>query len=298
MPHSSSNYSIYALGAGAEQAPVLAESLADFGSLQGEARSHARNERGVQALSFSLASALSLDALRLALRERAPSLGIDFAALRTGELPERVGLLVMDMDSTLITIEVIDELAKRAGVGEQVAAITAAAMRGELDFSESLRQRVARLKGLRREAINEVADALPLNRGAEALVAMAKARGCRLALVSGGFSYFAERLQARLGLDYIAANRLEIVDGLLTGRVEGGIVHAERKAELLLHYARELGLKPEQAVAVGDGANDLKMMAVAGLGVALHAKPKVQAQAPVAINQLGLEGVGYLLGWA
>lgn len=253
---------------------------------------------GASAWRLTLHSALALPALRERLREVGLGLGVDVITLAPGTLPQDVGLVVMDMDSTLITIEVIDELARLHGVGEAVAAITAAAMRGELDFATSLRRRVALLRGLSCAALDTVADNLPLNRGAEQLVQAAKARGVKLALYSGGFQRFAERLQQRLGLDEVAACSLAVVDGALSGELEGTIVDAERKAELLRAYAASLGLKPSQVVAVGDGANDLKMIAAAGLGIALHAKPKVQAAAPAAINVLGLEGVATLLGWS
>lgn len=281
-----------------EQALAVHAGLKPLARLVGAPRVHARSDAGVHALAFPLAGALAPQALKSEVAELGFRLGLDLVALPDGRVPELPGLLVMDMDSTLISIEVIDELAKLAGVGEQVSAITAAAMRGELDFSQSLRQRVGLLRGLSREAIDVVAESLPLSPGAEFLIAAAKARGCKLALVSGGFSYFAERLRARLGLDEVAANQLEIDGGILTGELHGEIVHAERKAELLKEYALRHGVAPAATVAIGDGANDLKMMAAAGLGVAVHAKPKVRAEAPAALNRLGLEGVAYLLGWA
>lgn len=290
---------VYALGEnlGEAHAAPLEAALRAQGLELGARRVHAGRGGVCHAWAWDALATVTVAAARDLVRELADRLSLDLVVLPRAGLPKAPGLIVMDMDSTVITIEVIDELAKLAGVGDEVVAITAAAMRGELDFAESLRRRVALLRGLSRSAIDVVADRLPLNRGAEALVDMAKARGCKLALVSGGFTYFAERLAERLGLDFVAANRLCIADEVLTGELEGQIVDAERKAELLRRYAAELGLSPEQTVAVGDGANDLKMLAAAGLGIALHAKPRVQAQASAAINHLGLEGVAYLLGW-
>ena len=207
------------------------------------------------------------------------------------------GLLVMDMDSTLITIECIDEIADMQGLKPQVSTITEAAMRGEIDFAESLRRRVALLEGLDESALQRVYDErLRLSPGAEILLAAARAAGIRTLLVSGGFTFFTERLKPRLGLDYTAANTLEVADGKLTGRVLGDIVDAQGKADWLNQVRLQLGLKKEQVVAMGDGANDLKMMAEAGVSIAYRAKPVVRAQASYALNQAGLEGVIPLLG--
>lgn len=207
------------------------------------------------------------------------------------------GLLVMDMDSTLITIECIDEIADMQGLKPQVSAITEAAMRGEIDFAESLRRRVSLLEGLDQSALQRVYDErLQLSPGAEALLAAARAAGVRILLVSGGFTFFTERLKPRLGLDYTAANTLEVADGKLTGRVLGDIVDAQGKADWLNRVRSELGLTREQVVAMGDGANDLKMMAAAGISIAYRAKPVVRAQASYALNQVGLDGVIPLLG--
>lgn len=209
------------------------------------------------------------------------------------------GLLVMDMDSTLITIECIDEIADMQGLKPQVSAITEAAMRGEIDFAESLRRRVALLAGLDESALQRVYDErLQLSPGAEALLAAARAAGIRTLLVSGGFTFFTERLKTRLGLDYTAANTLEIIDGKLSGRVLGDIVDAKAKADWLNQVRTALGQRREQVIAVGDGANDLKMMAEAGVSIAYHAKPVVRAQASQALNQVGLDGVIPLLGGA
>jgi phosphoserine phosphatase len=207
------------------------------------------------------------------------------------------GLLVMDMDSTLITIECIDEIADMQGLKPQVSAITDAAMRGEIDFAESLRRRVSLLEGLDQSALQRVYDErLQLSPGAETLLAAARAAGVRTLLVSGGFTFFTERLKPRLGLDYTAANTLEVADGKLTGRVLGDIVDAQGKADWLNRVRAELGLTREQVIAMGDGANDLKMMAAAGLSIAYRAKPVVRAQASYALSQVGLDGVIPLLG--
>jgi phosphoserine phosphatase len=201
-------------------------------------------------------------------------------------------LLVMDMDSTLITIECIDEIADMVGVKPQVAQITAAAMRGELDFPGALRQRVALLAGLEESALQRVYDErLRLSPGAEILLAAAKKAGIKTLLVSGGFTFFTGRLERRLGLDATLANVLEIENGRLTGRVVGSIVDADAKEARLRAMCGELGCNPTQAIAIGDGANDLKMMKAAGVGIAYHAKPVVQAQATHALNHVGLDGV-------
>jgi phosphoserine phosphatase len=207
------------------------------------------------------------------------------------------GLLVMDMDSTLISIECIDEIADMQGLKPQVAAITEAAMRGEIDFSESLRRRVALLEGLDEHALQRVYDErMKLNPGARIMLAKLKESGIKTLLVSGGFVFFTERLKATLGLDYTRANTLEIADGKLTGKVRGKIFDAQGKADWLVKIREELNLKPEQVIAMGDGANDLKMMAQAGISIAYHAKPVVREQASYALNFAGLDGLVYLLG--
>ena len=226
----------------------------------------------------------------------------DAQALDCGWVPaERrisdFGLLVMDMDSTLITIECIDEIADMQGLKPQVSAITEAAMRGEIDFAESLRQRVSLLAGLDESALQRVYDErLKLSPGAETLLATIQAAGIKTLLVSGGFTFFTERLKPRLSLDYTAANTLEIADGKLTGRVLGDIVDAQGKADWLNRVRSELNLAPAQVIAMGDGANDLKMMAEAGVSIAYRAKPVVRAQASHALNQVGLDGILPLLG--
>jgi phosphoserine phosphatase len=205
-------------------------------------------------------------------------------------------LVCFDMDSTLIQAEVIDELAAEAGAGEEVRAVTEAAMRGELDFPETLQRRVSHLAGLPEEALQRVAGRLPLTEGAETLLTNLRALGYRTAIVSGGFGYFGRILQARLGVDHVCANELIIENGRLTGGVEPPVVDGARKAELVAHLAHEQNIRLEQVVAIGDGANDLPMLDKAGLGIAFHAKPIVQRTAEQQISTLGLDAVLYMLG--
>ncbi|WP_343583528.1 phosphoserine phosphatase SerB [Herbaspirillum sp.] len=206
-------------------------------------------------------------------------------------------LVAMDMDSTLITIECIDEIADMQGLKPQVAEITEAAMRGEIEFNESLTRRVALLKGLDAAALQRVYDErLKLSPGAENMLRTIQAAGLKTLLVSGGFTFFTDRMKTRLGLDYTHSNTLEIVDGKLTGRVVGGIVNAEEKRATVERVCREIGAEPAQAIVMGDGANDLKMMGISGLSVAFRAKPVVRAQADVGLNFVGLDGILNLLG--
>jgi phosphoserine phosphatase len=205
-------------------------------------------------------------------------------------------LVAMDMDSTLITIECIDEIADMQGLKAQVSEITEAAMRGELDFSESLKRRVALLEGLDASALERVyEERLQLSPGAETMLKAVQAAGLKTLLVSGGFTYFTGRLKQRLGLDYTNANELEIIDGKLTGKVVGGIVDAEEKKRTVERVCAELGIAPSQAIVMGDGANDLKMMGISGMSVAFRAKPVVREQANVALNYVGLDGILPLL---
>lgn len=206
-------------------------------------------------------------------------------------------LICFDMDSTLIKTEVIDELADRAGVGPQVREITERAMRGEIDFNESFRERVALLKGLDESVMQEIAESLPITEGVERLMYVLKRYGYKIAILSGGFSYFGNYLKNKFGIDYVYANELEIVDGKLTGRYLGEIVDGRRKAELLRLIAQVENVDIRQTIAVGDGANDLPMISLAGLGIAFHAKPKVIANAQQSINTIGLDGVLYFLGF-
>jgi len=217
---------------------------------------------------------------------------IDCAYVQDHHLLPNFSLCVMDMDSTLISIECIDEIADMVGIKPQVAAITERAMQGELDFAQSLRERVALLKGLSEADLMRVLnERLKLNPGAKEWIETCKKNNITTLLVSGGFTFFAERVKAMLGLDYAVSNTLEIIDGKLTGRVLGDIVDAQVKADELIKLRDHLGLAATQTIAIGDGANDLKMMAVAGAGVAYHAKPVVQAQATYALNHNGLDGV-------
>lgn len=206
-------------------------------------------------------------------------------------------LICFDMDSTLIETEVIDELAIKAGVGDEVKAITERAMRGEIDFNESFTQRVALLKGLDESVMKEIAENLPITEGVDRLMFVLKKYGYKIAILSGGFTYFGEYLQKKYGVDYVYANDLEIIDGKLTGRYLGDIVDGKRKAELLQLIAKVEKVDIAQTIAVGDGANDLPMLGVAGLGIAFHAKPKVMANAKHSINTIGLDGVLYFLGF-
>ncbi|WP_024667541.1 MULTISPECIES: phosphoserine phosphatase SerB [Pseudomonas syringae group] len=227
----------------------------------------------------------------------AQELNVDIAFQQDSLFRRNRRLAVFDMDSTLIEAEVIDELAKAAGVGEQVAEITERAMRGELDFSESFKERLALLKGLDVGVLDEIGASLRLTEGAETLFSELKRLGYKTAILSGGFTYFAKQLQAKLGIDYVYANELEVVDGKVTGVAVEPIVNAQRKADLLRELAHKEGLSLEQTIAVGDGANDLPMLAIAGLGVAFRAKPLVKQSARQAISTLGLDGVLYLLGF-
>ena len=222
---------------------------------------------------------------------------VDYAWIPAGRRLADFRLVAMDMDSTLITIECIDEIADFAGRKAEVSAITEAAMRGELDFPESLRRRVGALAGLPVSALESVyAERLRLSPGAEVMLAAFRAAGIRTLLVSGGFTFFTSRLKQRLGLDYTLSNELEIADGKLTGRVLGGIVDGAAKAAALVSHREALGLSASQTVAIGDGANDLPMMGQAGVSIAYRAKPAVRAQATLRIDHGGLEAVPVLLG--
>ncbi len=235
-------------------------------------------------------------AFRRELLEVAGVLEVDLAFQQDNMYRRTRRLVAFDMDSTLIEAEVIDELAKLAGVGEQVSAITERAMRGEIDFSESFRARVALLEGLEESALDRVASELKITEGAEHLISTLRTLGYKTAILSGGFTYFAKHLQARLGMDYVYANELDIAQGVVTGKIQGEIVDGARKAQLLRQLADDLGIDLQQVIAVGDGANDLPMLSIAGLGIAFRAKPLVQKSAEQSISTLGLDAILYLLG--
>ncbi|MGF0242216.1 phosphoserine phosphatase SerB [Rhodococcus sp. IEGM1300] len=255
-------------------------------------------DQGKGCIEFSVrGEAADPQALRAEFLSVAQELNVDIAFQEDSLFRRNRRLAVFDMDSTLIEAEVIDELAKAAGVGDQVSAITERAMAGELDFRASFKERLALLKGLDVCVLDSIGASLRLTEGAETLFAELKRLGYKTAILSGGFTYFAKQLQAKLGIDYVFANELEVVDGKVTGVAIEPIVDAQRKADLLRELAHKEGLRLEQTIAVGDGANDLPMLAIAGLGVAFRAKPLVKQSAKQAISTLGLDGVLYLLGF-
>jgi len=255
-------------------------------------------DKGKGCIEFSVrGEAADPQALRAEFLSVAQELNVDIAFQEDSLFRRNRRLAVFDMDSTLIEAEVIDELAKAAGVGDQVSEITERAMAGELDFRESFKERLALLKGLDVSVLDSIGASLRLTEGAETLFAELKRLGYKTAILSGGFTYFAKQLQAKLGIDYVFANELEVVDGKVTGVAVEPIVDAQRKADLLKELAHKEGLRLEQTIAVGDGANDLPMLAIAGLGVAFRAKPLVKQSAKQAISTLGLDGVLYLLGF-
>ncbi len=231
------------------------------------------------------------------LLQTANELEIDIALQEDNIYRSNRRLVAFDMDSTLIEVEVIDELAKAANVGDEVSAITERAMCGEIDFTESLKQRVALLKGLDESKLQTIADKLPLTEGAERLIAILKRLNFTTAIISGGFTFFGEVLKQRLGFDYVYANRLEIENGVVTGNVLGEIVDGNMKARLLQQIAENENINLEQVIAVGDGANDLPMLSKAGLGIAFRAKPIVKKSAEQAISTFGLDGILYLIGY-
>ena len=256
-------------------------------------------ERNVRAcIEFSLRGTPDRTAMQAQLMRLSSEMGFDFSLQRDDMYRRMRRLICFDMDSTLIQTECIDELAMRAGVGEQVKAITERAMRGEIDFKESFTERVALLKGLDVGVMQEIADHLPITEGVDRLMTVLKRCGYKIAILSGGFTFFGESLQRKYGIDYMYANELEIDDnGRLTGRYLGEVVDGHRKAELLKLIAQVEKVNLAQTIAVGDGANDLPMISEAGLGIAFHAKPRVKATAKQSISTIGLDGVLYFLGF-
>ena len=267
--------------------------------LSGRMRLDDSDKLGRACVEFSVrGEAQDPRAFRNSLLELASQHNIDIAYQEDNIYRRNRQLVVFDMDSTLIDAEVIDELAIEAGVGDQVAAITEAAMQGELDFKQSFSQRLALLEGLSADVLQTVAQRLKLNEGAEHLIKTLRQLGYKTAIVSGGFTYFGNYLQSILGVDYVYANELDIEDGLVTGKVVGDVIDGQRKADLLRELAQREGLVLEQVIAVGDGANDLPMLNIAGLGIAYQAKPLVKASAKQSISNLGLDGILYLLGYS
>lgn len=254
---------------------------------------------GVRAcIEFSLrGTPRNREEMQQELMKLSSELEVDFSFQRDNMYRRMRRLICFDMDSTLIQTECIDELAERAGVGEQVRAITESAMRGEIDFKESFTQRVALLKGLDVSVMKDIAENMPITEGVERLMFVLKRYGYKIAILSGGFTYFGEYLQKKFGIDYVYANELEVEDGKLTGRYLGDVVDGKRKAELLRLIAQVEKVDIAQTIAVGDGANDLPMLSLAGLGIAFHAKPKVKENAQQSINTIGLDGVLYFLGF-
>ena len=277
--------------------PLILQSLSPLSAADLDAVRKVANASAFAPRSDTVATAEDCDPLTPALRDALDAVcgarGIDWAVVPAGRKLSDFRLVAMDMDSTLITIECIDEIADFCGLKAEVSAITEAAMRGEItDFNESLRRRVALLKGLDASVLDRVyAERLRLSPGAERMLEAVQALGLKTLLVSGGFVHFTDQLKPRLKLDFTRANTLEIVDGKLTGNVVGEIVNADVKARTVREVCAQIGADPSQAIVMGDGSNDLKMMAVAGLSVAFRAKPVVRAQASVAFNHVGLDGL-------
>ncbi|WP_373888802.1 phosphoserine phosphatase SerB [Massilia sp. ZL223] len=270
------------------QGPQAApDTLAALARLAGGVRTNTINAHALRCEDVAFTAELKAQ-----VEQAAFDAGVDATFIEAGRSLRDFGLVAMDMDSTLITIECIDEIADMQGLKPQVAEITEAAMRGELDFAASLTRRVALLEGLEASALERVyEERLRISMGGEAMLQAVQVAGLKTLLVSGGFTFFTERLQQRLKLDFAHANVLEVANGKLTGKVAGGIVDAEEKKRTVQRVCGELGISPAQAIVMGDGANDLKMMGIAGLSVAFRAKPVVRAQASVALNFSGLDGL-------
>ncbi len=279
---------------GPSQLQAVSEVLAAHGA--NIERIYRLSEGGLASVEFAISLRGDVLPLKRALLAAAGEGAFDCALQRETLLRRSKRLIVMDMDSTLIRIEVIDELARAHGVGDQVKAITRRAMAGEMDYDQSLRERVALLRGLDARVLYELAAGLPLTEGAETLLRVLQRLGYRTAVISGGFSVAAEALQKRLGIDFAWSNTLEIEGGVLTGRVIGPIVNAQRKADILEELARRENVPLDQVIAIGDGANDLLMLQKAGHGIAFHAKPKLREAADTSISAMGLDAILYLLG--
>ena len=279
---------------GPSQLQAVSEVLAAHGA--NIERIYRLSEGGLASVEFAISLQGDVLPLKRALLAAAGKGAFDCALQRETLLRRSKRLIVMDMDSTLIRIEVIDELARAHGVGDQVKAITRRAMAGEMDYDQSLRERVALLRGLDARVLYELAASLPLTEGAETLLRVLQRLGYRTAVISGGFSVAAEALQKRLGIDFAWSNTLEIEGGVLTGRVIGPIVNAQRKADILEELARRENVPLDQVIAIGDGANDLLMLQKAGHGIAFHAKPKLREAADTSISAMGLDAILYLLG--
>ncbi len=292
-------YVVTAIGPhlGAGELRAVADVLAEYRcNIDRISQLAASAEMGSVEIQLSLPAASDADALKRTLLALSMRNQFDVALQRESLYRRSKRLVVMDMDSTLIRIEVINELARSKGVMDQVAAITERAMAGEMDYDESLRQRLALLKGLDVSVLQQIAAQLPLTEGAETLIRVLKRLGFRTAVISGGFSIAADALKVRLGIDHAFSNVLEIADGKLTGRVVGPIVNAQRKAELLEKLAQDEGLLLDQVIAVGDGANDLLMLQRAGLGIAFRGKPKLREAADTSLSASGLDAILFLLG--
>lgn len=289
----------------AQQLAAVTKEISDQGlnidvisRLSGRIPLNDKNGNSKSVVEFSVrGTPKDIEKMKTCFIEIAGSTGVDIAFQEDNIYRRSRRLVCFDMDSTLIQAEVIDELARKAGVYDEVSAITEAAMRGELDFNESFVKRVALLKGLDESVLKEVAENLPLTEGAERLFATLKKYGYRTAILSGGFTYFGNFLKTKLGIDYVFANELEISNGKLTGRHTGEIIDGNKKAELLKLIAFKEDIQLDQVIAVGDGSNDLPMLRIAGLGIAFHAKPKVKASARHSISTIGLDAILYLLGF-